>query len=376
MVGDHRIAQAHGRPILEVAGLLGIGGLKRAGREMVGPCPMCGGRDRFSINGQKHLFNCRKCGAVGDQIGLVEFVRGIGFREALDWLCGPESVLSDDEREAREARAREHAKAREAEAEAYRRRAINEARAIWQRGQSAEGTPVRDYLVRRGIPADRFPIPACLRFDPDRPYMTSGADGTGWRALHRGPAMLAAIQGHDGRFCGVHQTWLDLAQPKGKLVLPHPDKPGEFMPAKKVHGAKKGGAIRLRPVPLPGGPQRLVMAEGIETTLSALVADDVAAAFWAGVDLGNMAGQRMLGKGRKYTGIPDMTDADAFVPPPWVRELVFVMDGDSEPRLTRAKLLSGCRRAMAIRPGLKAWIVPVPTGMDLNDVLMGAGDDA
>ena len=104
------------------------------------------------------------------------------------------------------------------------------------------------------------------------------------------------------------------------------------------------------------------------------------AAFWAGVDLGNMAGRRITSKikaralgvpedGIRAAGIPDMSDGEAFVPPPWVRRLVFVQDGDSDPAETRAKLLAGLRRAMALVPGLQAQIVAAPPGCDLNDVL-------
>ena len=118
------------------------------------------------------------------------------------------------------------------------------------------------------------------------------------------------------------------------------------------------------------------MAEGIETTLSAMVARALpGAAYWAGVDLGNMAGARRLGPGLKYAGLPDLTDRDAFVPPQWVKRLVFVQDGDSAPKLTRAKLLSGLRRAMALRPGLTAAIVHPGEGIDMNDLLMGQDPD-
>jgi hypothetical protein len=33
--------------------------LRRQGRELVGPCPTCGGRDRFAVNPSKQLWNCR-----------------------------------------------------------------------------------------------------------------------------------------------------------------------------------------------------------------------------------------------------------------------------------------------------------------------------
>jgi phage/plasmid primase-like uncharacterized protein len=46
------------------------------------PCPICGGRDRFSINVRKQVFNCRGCGAKGDVIALVKALDGVDFRAA------------------------------------------------------------------------------------------------------------------------------------------------------------------------------------------------------------------------------------------------------------------------------------------------------
>ncbi|MCV2870649.1 CHC2 zinc finger domain-containing protein [Defluviimonas sp. WL0002] len=367
--GDSRVRDAHAKPIKDVADMLQIGNLRRSASEWVGPCPRpgCGGRDRFSLSTRKNLFNCRICGAKGDQIALVQHVLGLDFLAALDWLCGPRPELTPEQRAERERTEAQNAARRAAEAEKYRRRAIARAREIWQQGVAAEDTPVRHYLDRRGITRTLLPrLPVCLRFHPALPYMVERGPRD-YAELHRGPAMLAAVQGPDGKFIGVHRTWIDLSQPKGKLVIAHPDT-GEVLPSKKMEGTKKGGAIRLKPgARIPA----LVMAEGIETTFSAMVSGAMPdAAFWAGVDLGNMAGARMLGRGQKYAGIPDLTDAEAFVPPDWVRDLVFIQDGDSEPRLTRAKLLAGLRRAKATRPGLRARIVPVPEGMDLNDVLL------
>lgn len=185
--------------------------------------------------------------------------------------------------------------------------------------------------------------------------------------------MLAVVQMPDGRFGAVHRTWIDLSQPKGKVVFNLPGlEPKKQPKAKKAWGIKKGGAIRLV---TPAETDTLAMAEGIETTLSVWMADLpqlTGAAFWAGHDLGNMSGQRKRGVGMTYAGLPNLSDDEAFVPPPWVKRLVFLMDGDSDPRDTKAKLLAGCRRAMKLRPGLEAFILPAPVGADFNDVLMGA----
>jgi Protein of unknown function (DUF3631)/CHC2 zinc finger len=44
--------------------------------EREGPCPICAGTDRFSINTQKQVFNCRGCGKGGDVIDLIVFLDG------------------------------------------------------------------------------------------------------------------------------------------------------------------------------------------------------------------------------------------------------------------------------------------------------------
>ena len=121
------------------------------------------------------------------------------------------------------------------------------------------------------------------------------------------------------------------------------------------------------------------MGEGIETTLTAFVAwSDLlgpSVAYWAGVDLGNMAGRQRRVPGKRHSGLPDMSDRDAFVPPSWVKRLIYVQDGDSDYKPTRAKLESGLRRAMAHHQNLRGQIVMAGDGVDLNDVLVGRDDD-
>jgi hypothetical protein len=62
--------------------------LKRAGRELVGPCPVCGGRDRFGVNLDKQVWNCRGCAGRGDVIDLVQHLDGVGFIAAIETLTG------------------------------------------------------------------------------------------------------------------------------------------------------------------------------------------------------------------------------------------------------------------------------------------------
>ena len=372
MSDDPRILQAHQIPMVELVDRLAIGGLKRDGGELVGPCPGCGGTDRFSINPQKGVIFCRRCDAKGDQIALVQLVMGMDFPAALEWLVGARQELTPAQRAEQARKAEEHRRAREADAARHRQDAIALARKIWNAARPADGTLVADYLDRRGIrQRPGAQLPRCFRFEPDARLVVPDEQRRGaYVTVHEGPAMLSAILDAQGDLTGVHRTWIDLGQPKGKVAAHHPFKAGELVPSKKVYGSKKGGAIRIF---TPRDASVMVMAEGIETTLSTMVAAaiDGGAAYWAGVDLGNMAGARKLGPGLKFAGLPDMSDQDAFVPPAWVRRLVFVQDGDSDPKLTRAKLLSGLRRAMALRPGLTAAILHPGEGIDMNDLLMG-----
>lgn len=368
---DHRLAEAKARPISEVVDLLGIANLRRAGHELVGPCPKCGGTDRFGVNMRKGLFQCRICGGKGDGLALVMWDRGIDFPAALTWLCGEATGVSDAERAERIRKAKASEAKREAEAERYRRDIIARARQIWLAGRSPAGTAVEAYLRGRAIDiASLGGFPASIRFHPDLPY-AHHINGQ-WVVVHRGPAMLAAVQGPDGKFSAVHRTWLDLSRPKGKALILHPET-GEAMDVKKGLGSKKGGAIRLTG---DRTSDTMICAEGLETTWSAMMAKaHPGAAFWCLVDMGNMAGRRQNGPGLKYAGLPDLDDAEAFLPPAWVKRMIFVQDGDSDPRTTRAQMEAGLRRAMALRPGLRGQIAPAPAGKDLNDVLMGGGDE-
>lgn len=366
---DPRLTEAKAIPMKDLAGRLGIAGLRPIAGELIGPCPLCGGRDRFGINLRSNMFLCRKCDLRGgDQIALVMGVLNLGFKEALRWTCGDKPAQLDQaEIQRRRARAADADRKQKAAQDRFRRKAISDARAIWGGARPGHLGVVPAYLRARGIDPSRLPagVPEVLRFTLNHGYVKR-IDGE-TITMHSGPCMIAEIRGPGGAVMAVHQTWIDPDPPHGKAKICFW---GEAQPVKLVRGSKKGGVICLH---TPDDADTLVMGEGIETTLSAAMVQPYRnAAYWAGVDLGNMSGRMQRGKGLKYAGLPDMSDREAFVPPKWVRRLVFIMDGDSEPRMTRAKLESGLRRAMALRPGLKGQIVQAGDGVDLNDVLVKA----
>jgi Toprim domain/CHC2 zinc finger len=86
MIPSDWIERAHAVRIedeIERRGIKLVGWVDRCG-----PCPQCGGKDRFSINVRKQVFLCRGCAARGNVIALVRFLDGCGFHEALERLTG------------------------------------------------------------------------------------------------------------------------------------------------------------------------------------------------------------------------------------------------------------------------------------------------
>lgn len=368
---DPRRLDAKAVPVERLVERLQILGLRQQSGELIGPCPVCSispRDDRFGIKIADGVFNCRKCDLRGgDQIALVMQVLSKDFRDALTWICG-DKPADIDAKELERRRVAHEKVQRENDVIARRKRqkAINDARKIWHDARDGNLGIVPAYLQARGIDMARLGrVPADLRFIVDHPYVRYV--GGNFETMHRGPAMIAAIRNMAGEVTAVHQTWVDIEPPHGKAKISFN---GEKFSTKLVRGRKKSCAIMLWSSP---NPTTLVMGEGIETTLTATIAAHYPnAAYWAGVDLGNMGGITKKGKGMKFAGIPDMTDKDAFVPPEWVKTLIYIMDGDSEPKFTRAKLLSGLRRAMAYRPGLATKIVHAGDGVDLNDVLVSS----
>jgi len=63
--------------------------LRKSGNERIGPCPKCGGTDRFSINVKENVWNCRHCkpeDISGDVIGFVEWIENCDFEQAVERL--------------------------------------------------------------------------------------------------------------------------------------------------------------------------------------------------------------------------------------------------------------------------------------------------
>src|SRR5512139_2988349 len=60
------------------------------GGEWAGPCPFCGGRDRFRVWPEEDggRWWCRGCGKNGDTIQYLRDTQGMSYREAVEALGG------------------------------------------------------------------------------------------------------------------------------------------------------------------------------------------------------------------------------------------------------------------------------------------------
>jgi putative DNA primase/helicase len=90
MIAPHIISQARTAHISEECERRGIL-LKGRGQHRTGPCPRCGGTDRFSIHASKNIFFCRGCEIAGDVIELVRVLDNSSFQEAVKLLAGDQT---------------------------------------------------------------------------------------------------------------------------------------------------------------------------------------------------------------------------------------------------------------------------------------------
>ncbi|WP_036262743.1 DUF7146 domain-containing protein [Methylocapsa aurea] len=389
------------------------GELERRGlwsRAMLGdagvPCPRCGGADRFAVNLRKDVWHCRASGMGGDAIALAEYLDGSNFLVAVETILGEPppgrgSTESDDARRMREyavdmARADRHRREQD-DADSARRFRERERRAAWQLWTAAApiaGTPAEAYLSLRGVEA---PPGARLRFHPAAPLWDRPKD-QGGKIIHSGAAILAAIEGANGKFSGVQRLWIDLDQPKGKALIVHPET-GEILPAKKTRGSVKGGSILLVKggfdSDFPGdraGVRRLFLGEGIETVLSVFCALKASrskllqgAEFRTSIDLGNLAGKAVarvrhptrtqtdrLGRVRPVF-VPNSEPKDdpdfPLIPiAESVEDLWLLGDGDSEPVFTRLALERAGKRFSRAHPHLMIRLSMAKPGADFNDM--------
>lgn len=165
LVRSDLIAQARAVPIEdEIAGRRIT--LNGRGAERFGPCPKCGGTDRFAINISKQIWNCRGCQRGGDVISLVQHLDECTFDAAVSALNRQQPTGYALVDKAIPALPDAGSKA------PWRSSWNREALAIWAAACEPEGTPAWTYLLRRGIALEALPsrINEALRFHPNCPW--------------------------------------------------------------------------------------------------------------------------------------------------------------------------------------------------------------
>ena len=175
---------------------------------------------------------------------------------------------------------------------------------LWGEARPIEGTFAERYLVSRAIPRTAC-ASAALRFHLS---VTSLDD------QRRRPTLVAAIADHTGALQGVQVTLLSPTG-AGKAAVATP---------RRVIGAMRGGAVQFTPA-----EPDLVIAEGVETALSAAAVFGVPA--WAALSASNLA---------------------EFTPPAVVKRLIIAADRDA-PGLDAAETLASRmahRLEVSIRP--------------------------
>jgi len=78
--------------IEQVLALIGWQPLRRHGSQLRGPCPVHKSRSPssrvFSVNTERNVFRCFKCGTKGNQLDLWKGLTGLPLYEAAFDLCG------------------------------------------------------------------------------------------------------------------------------------------------------------------------------------------------------------------------------------------------------------------------------------------------
>lgn len=261
--------------------------LKRFGHEWVGPCPACGGNDRFAINVAKGIFNCRGATA-GDVINLVSHIEGLPFIQACEAINGEpppgraSRQLTDADREAIKRR-RQHADAERArrrqEQEANERENQKLAGRIWYASAPIDGTPAEAYLLNRGIPRPSEGWPDVLRFNPAVNYPTKG----------KHPALICRVDNARGV---PNAIWRIYVTPDGRK----PDLPF----TKKGLGPARGCAVRIG-----GMGSHLGIAEGVESALGAWFLTGRKFPVWAALSTSGVIGFNVPEKVERVTVFPD-----------------------------------------------------------------------
>ena len=275
-----------------------------------GPCPFCGGKDRFRFDDRagSGSYYCNQCGA-GTGVILVRKLHGWDHATAcgeIDKIIGTASTPIRPSRQASKGGVPQPSQ----DARIKIEQLLAEAR---------DPHVVSDYLDRRGIVA----LSPVLRGHARCAYF----DDAG-KLIGRFPAVIAPIVGPDGELQSVQRIYIADLDPRKKTMPP----------VNTITGA----AVRLH-----DADRVLGIAEGVETALAAHVLFRVPV--WSVLSDGGM---------------------QTFNPPPAIRTLHVFADNDRS-YVGQAAAYALARRLSREMPNVSVDVhVPTVDGTDFNDVLI------
>jgi hypothetical protein len=299
-----------------------------------GPCPRCGGTDRFAISLRKQAFNCRGCGGKGHgAIALVMFLDGVEFRTAVEMLTGlctdravRPSLPTVDNDGHRQLVTREFTSD-----DSNRDRALD----IWRQAHPPRRTPVQRHLERRGL---CLPSSDVVRFHPGCPF-----------AGMRTPAMIALVRNIiTNEPQAIHRTALD--RDGNKIGVVGADGNAR---ERMALGSVNGGAIKLTDD--AEVMNALGVGEGIETALSLQLLAE-----WYGSPVWSLLSKDGI---RRLPALPG------------IESLVVAIDHDA--RDVKSGRRPGQDAATAVTRRWRAagrevrLVWPTVQGEDINDVVQG-----
>jgi putative DNA primase/helicase len=220
-------------------------------RDVHGPCPVCGGKDRFrfdDLEGTGSYYCNNPHHGAGDGIKLLMTYRDCSFKEAAKFIedqLGHMPVEAIHRPVPMVSKKRDDAKIRVGlQKVAHACFRVTRGDAVWK------------YLLgTRGLELSE--IPRAIKIHPRLGYYERDKKGEKMVKVGEYPAMIAVISGPDGTPVSLHRTYLTMSGQKAPVT-----EPKKVMSILKGDG-KHGGAIRLYPA-----GKVLAVAEGIETALA------------------------------------------------------------------------------------------------------------
>lgn len=216
-----------------------------------GPCPFCGGTDRYRFRDKGHgLYVCSGCTNDEYRNGLDFLMRHMGYHDFREAAAHVHRYL-DGDGSASVRRDARPASQDESGSEFIRKRLWVMNKILGETLAVSDGDPVDRYLRRRepGLPY----VPEGIRFHPRLPYWENGKELGKFAAM-----VVAGYDAHD-RLVQIHKTYLTVDGHKA---------PVSNEKKTDIGIGCTSFALRLMPV---GDARKLSVGEGIETQLSSWV---------------------------------------------------------------------------------------------------------